>query len=201
MPRAFGLLSIVLVAAVAGCGSAPTNQGGGQSASPVSPVSPARTVSGTFGPYHDGAAAITYDPAIVPAGATATVVVKLVGDGLEISLSVTGLLPNRTYGSHLHSKACGAKPDAAGPHFQHQPDPAASASPPSVDPSYANPHNEVWLDFTTDGTGKASSTTNQPWSAPIGTSRSVVIHAAGTKTGPKEAGSAGPRVACLTVPA
>jgi superoxide dismutase, Cu-Zn family len=198
MRPAFGLLPFVLVAAVAGCGTEPANRDGGKSATPNPPP---RTVNGTFGPYKEGATAVTYDPAIVPAGATATVTVKPAAEGAEITLSVTGLLPNRTYGSHLHSKPCGAKGEAAGPHFQHLPDPAAAASPPSVDPSYANPQNEVWLDFTTDGTGKASSTTTHPWTAPAGTSRSVVIHAAGTKTGPKEAGTAGPRVACLTVPA
>jgi Cu-Zn family superoxide dismutase len=198
MRPAFGLLSFVLVAAVAGCGSEPTRQGGGQSAVPDSS---GQTVSGTFRPYHEGAMAVTYDPAIVPTGATAIVVLKDTGDGTEITLTVGSLLPNRAYGSHLHSKPCGAKGDAAGPHFQHQPDPAASASPPSVDPSYANPQNEVWLDFTTDGTGKASAKTTHQWAPPSGTSRSVVIHAASTKTGPKEAGTAGPRVACLTVPA
>src|SRR5262245_12976475 len=140
MRPAFGLLPFALVV-VAGCGTEPTKPDGGRSATPVSP---ARSVSGRFGPYHDGATAVTYDPALVPAGATATVVIKQVGDGTEITLSVDGLLPNRAYGSHLHSRPCGAKGDAAGPHFQHQPDPAASASPPSVDPLYANPQNEVW---------------------------------------------------------
>jgi superoxide dismutase, Cu-Zn family len=201
MRPAFGLLPFVLVATVAGCGTEPARQGGGQSAQSASPESSAQTVTGTFRPYHEGALAVTYDPAIVPAGATATVVIKSVGEGIELTLTVGGLLPNRAYGSHLHSKPCGAKGDAAGPHFQHQPDPAASASPPSVDPSYANPQNEVWLDFTTDGTGTASARTAHPWAPPSGASRSVVIHAASTKTGPKEAGTAGARAACLTVPA
>jgi hypothetical protein len=45
---------------------------------------------------------------------------------------------------------CGAAASAAGPHYQHKRDPQASATAPSVDASYANPQNEVWLDLTTD---------------------------------------------------
>jgi hypothetical protein len=45
---------------------------------------------------------------------------------------------------------CGAVASAAGPHYQHKRDPQASATAPSVDASYGNPQNEVWLDVTTD---------------------------------------------------
>ena len=44
-------------------------------------------------------------------------------------------------------------PAAAGSHYQHQADPKQ----PSVNPDYANPRNEIWLDFTTDATGSARS--------------------------------------------
>jgi Cu-Zn family superoxide dismutase len=157
-------------------------------------------VSGTFAPYASGATAVSYDPALVPAGATATVTITQAAPGTQIQLAVTGLRADREYGAHLHQKPCGAEGSAAGPHYQHQPDPAASASPPSVDPAYANPENEVWLDFTTDASGAATSTAKQAWT--FGGSRpgSLVIHGEKTKTAPGHAGDAGARVACLSLP-
>jgi Cu-Zn family superoxide dismutase len=156
---------------------------------------------GTFGPYTNGAAAVGYDPALVPAGATATITITPTAPGTQMRLVVTGLRPRRAYGAHLHTNPCGPVGSAAGPHYQHQPDPAASASPPSVNPSYANPHNEVWLDFTTDASGDATSVATQPWKFDTGSRpRSLVIHAESTKTAAGHAGDAGARVACLTLP-
>ena len=71
---------------------------------------------------------------------------------------------------------------------------------PSVDPAYANPQNEVWLDLTTDGEGAGSATTTVAWGferAPR--AQSVVIHAMPTATGAGRAGTAGDRAACVTV--
>jgi superoxide dismutase, Cu-Zn family len=158
------------------------------------------TASGTFVTYTPGATAVTYNPTLVPAGATATVTITQTASDTRVKLTVAGLRPNRGYGAHLHTSPCGPAGDAAGPHYQHHHDPAASASRPSVDPSYANPRNEVWLDFTTDGNGRASSTATHPWT--FGTNpRSLIIHAMTTKTAPGEAGTAGARAACLTLPA
>jgi Cu-Zn family superoxide dismutase len=100
----------------------------------------------------------------------------------------------------VHTKPCGRTGDAAGPHYQHTPDPAASASPPAVNPSYANPDNEVWLDFTTDATGAATSTASHTWTF-LDQPRSIVLHAERTKTTAGQAGTAGARLACLTLPA
>lgn len=159
------------------------------------------TATGTFTPYAAGATAVTYDPALVPAGATATVNLMPAADSTAVQLTVSGLQPSRGYGAHLHVNPCGPTGEAAGPHYQQQTDPAASASPPSVDPSYANPRNEVWLDFTTDADGNATVTATQPWTFdPPRAPRSLVIHAETTKTAAGEAGSAGARVACLTLP-
>ena len=158
------------------------------------------TVSGTFAPYTSGAKAVSYDAALVPAGATATVGITQAAPGTRIRLAVTGLRPDRAYGAHLHQHPCGATGSAAGPHYQHQPDPAASASPPSVNPAYANPENEVWLDFTTDASGAATSTAKQPWTFGASRPGSLVIHAEHTKTAPGHAGDAGARVACLSLP-
>jgi Cu-Zn family superoxide dismutase len=70
-----------------------------------------------------------------------------------------------------------------------------------MDPSYANPRNEVWLDFTTDANGGASSTSTEQWTFESGARpRSLVIHAQGTQTVSGHAGDAGARVACLTLP-
>ena len=146
--------------------------------------------------------AITYDPAVVPAGATAQAHRSPRPPyGATVRLTVTGLVPRRAYGAHLHTEPCTATPDEAGPHYQHQPDPKAVASPPSVDPAYANPRNEVWLDFTADAPGRG----HRPPAARTGRStrphppRSLIVHAEQTRTGPGKAGTAGPRVACLTL--
>jgi superoxide dismutase, Cu-Zn family len=190
---------IILPLLVAGCA--------GNRAEVVTPAGmldasalPGTAAEGAFQP--GGPAAFTYDPAVVPLGATAQVAITRAAAGATVRLAATGLLPDRAYGAHLHTEPCAADPDAAGPHYQHDADPRAAASPPSVDPSYANPHNEVWLDFTTDGEGGASAT-----SAPgrtfheLDPPRSLVLHAGRTRTAPGVAGLAGPRVACLTLPA
>jgi Cu-Zn family superoxide dismutase len=175
---------------------------GSPSASPAGSFAPDVVASGTFLPYRAGATAITYDPAVVPAGATAQVSITTTSAGMAVGLAASGLVPRRAYGAHLHTKPCAALPAEAGPHYQHTPDPAAAASPPSVDPSYANPHNEVWLDFTTDAGGTATATAEQAWRfAPGAGARSLILHTQQTSTSPGTAGTAGARVACLTLPA
>ncbi|GIJ49604.1 hypothetical protein Val02_64900 [Virgisporangium aliadipatigenens] len=188
------LAGVLLTAAA--CGDEP--------ASAPEPPKPSQvsTTNGSFAAPGGDNRAVTYDPAVVPAGATATVTVAVAGKGTEVTLNVTGMVPNRAYGAHLHVKPCGADGTAAGPHHQHQTDPAAAASPPSVDPSFANPVNEVWLDFTADGSGAARVTAAQPWTfGPGQSARSLVVHAQQTQREPGRAGTAGPRAACLTLPA
>ncbi|OJF12637.1 superoxide dismutase family protein [Couchioplanes caeruleus] len=190
---------------LAACGDDPDEPDGAAPATSASATAsgPAsnHTATGTFARYAAGATAVTYDPALVPAGATATVTVMPAADSTTVQLAVTGLQAGRAYGAHLHVNPCGATGDAAGPHYQQQPDPAASPSPPSVDPSFANPRNEVWLDFTTDAQGAATATATQPWTFnPPRTPRSLVIHAETTKTAPGEAGQAGSRAGCLSLP-
>ncbi|MGK5684409.1 hypothetical protein [Actinoplanes sp. URMC 104] len=160
---------------------------------------PAGTVAaGTFLPFRPGSTAITYDPAVVPPGASATVSIAENPRGMDVRVQAAGLIPRRAYGAHLHTAPCTAVPDDAGPHYQHRADP----SKPSVDPSYANPRNEVWLDFTADGYGTATASSALGWTfAADRPARSLVLHAQATRTGPGVAGTAGPRVACLTLPA
>jgi Cu-Zn family superoxide dismutase len=208
MRRVAVILLLVPAAVVAGCTRASSNITPAKSTSArSSPAGSASTTSGptitahgTFVAYTPGATAVTYDPALVPVGATATVTITQTAANTRVQLAVAGLRPHRGYGAHLHTNPCGSTGDTAGPHYQHQHDPAASASRPSVNPSYANPQNEVWLDLTTDSHGSATATASHPWT--FGTNpRSLIIHAGTTKTAPGQAGTAGARAGCLTLPA
>ncbi|MGX6606702.1 superoxide dismutase family protein [Micromonosporaceae bacterium Da 78-11] len=163
----------------------------------TNPLTPGTEASGTFLPYRPGSTAITYDPAVVPPGATATVTITKTAYGTVVRLTAGGLVPRRAYGAHLHTQPCTAVPDAAGPHYQHMHDPKT----PSVDPSFANPTNEVWLDFTADSAGSAAAVSDQDWTLdPTQPPRSLIVHTARTNTASGVAGTAGARVACLTLP-
>jgi Cu-Zn family superoxide dismutase len=94
---------------------------------------------------------------------------------------VQALLPKHEYGAHVHANACGATADAAGPHYQHIQDPVS----PSVDPAYANPRNEIWLDFTSDKRGNGFALTNVDWTFGARHPKSVVIHEMHTHTDPR----------------
>ncbi|MDR7277947.1 superoxide dismutase family protein [Catenuloplanes atrovinosus] len=194
----FGLAG--LVTAATGCGTDDRDTALPSTPSTAS-VLRAYAEGGTFAAWAEDQTAITYDPALVPIGASALVTVSPAVVETTVQLDVEGLLPSRAYGAHLHTNVCGPKGEDAGPHYQHHRDPKASASPPSVDPSYANPSNEVWLDFTTDVAGTASVNSRVAWrfnqEAPP---RSLVIHAQHTDTAPGRAGTAGPRLACITLP-
>jgi Cu-Zn family superoxide dismutase len=170
--------------------------GGAATGAAAPPTDAARTVTaqGTFAAAP--ATPATYDSALVPVGATATVNASEAATSTTVTLAVAGLPPDRRYGAHAHTKPCGSDGKDAGPHFQFKPDPVT----PSVDPAYANNMNEIWLDFTTDaaGSGRASSTV--PWAFPADRrAASVVIHALPTATEQGKAGGAGNRAACLTV--
>jgi superoxide dismutase, Cu-Zn family len=151
---------------------------------------------GRFAPYVPGQVAVTYDPKLVPSGAAAAVAYLPSGDGVAyVQLAAHGLLPNRKYGAHVHNNKCGAKGEDAGSHFQHAQDPVT----PSIDPKYANPRNEVWLDFTTDSSGNGFSRSAMDKKFTDRHPHSVVIHTEHTHTGPGHAGQAGARLACVNV--
>lgn len=165
-------------------------------ASAATPPVHVATAHGTFAAYAPGARAVTYRPDLVPAGSRGRVFsVSAAHAGTVTALVVTGLLPGHAYGAHAHAQPCGATGDAAGPHFQHVPDPVK----PSVDPAYANPRNEIWLDFTTDHAGTGSALSTVDWTFGDRRARSVVIHETHTHTDPGHAGTAGARLACLDV--
>lgn len=189
---------IALLAALAltlsACGGAPAPAGAG--AAPDDAAENTVQVSATYAEGGDGPA-FTYDPALVPAGATVQVDSSATGAATTTTLRVSGLLPNRTYGGHVHTKPCAPTDGAAaGPHFQHSQDPVT----PSVDPAYANPQNEVWLDVTTDANGAGESTSQVPWTFPDDRRpAAVVLHEKATATHAGHAGTAGARPACVTV--
>ncbi|QTG83067.1 superoxide dismutase family protein [Arthrobacter crystallopoietes] len=156
--------------------------------------------SGEFAPYAEGATAVTYDER-VPEGSSAEAKVNDDGGKTTVSLSVKGFEPESEYGSHVHVAACGSDPDDAGPHYQDQQDPATQGEDvvASTDPAYANPKNEIWLDFTTDAQGNADVESTVDWQFREGEGRSVVIHATHTGMQEGEAGEAGDRLACITI--
>ncbi|MFI7635639.1 hypothetical protein [Nonomuraea sp. NPDC049400] len=131
--------------------------------------------------------AIAYDRKLAPQGAQASVTVESSGNKTRTALVVEGLLPNHHYGVHLHTKPCGAKPDDSGPHYQHR-------------RGEISPSSEVWLDVTTNGDGGGRSTARNDWALdPANLPGSLVLHSQPTKTSGPEVGTAGVRVACLTL--
>ncbi len=191
------LAGALLTAAVAGCATGTAAPSGSTTPSPA-PAPPAAErsvrVADIFAKGTGNAR--TYDPALVPAGARATVDGRSAGTGTTVTLTVAGLRPKARYGAHVHAKACGATGKDAGPHYQNQVDPVQ----PSVDPAYANPRNEIWLDLSTDDRGNGTATATVEWAyAADRRPGSVVIHAMGTSSEPGKAGTAGDRAACVSV--
>lgn len=133
----------------------------------------------------------------LPEGAVARVQSVATSSGKTVvTLHVRGLRPDTDYGAHAHVSPCGATGGAAGPHYQHVVAPAGHAA----DVAYANPDNEIWLDLTTDGEGDGAAQTVVDWQFRPSGGNSVVVHALPTATGPDgAAGTAGPRLGCLTV--
>jgi len=179
---------------------------GAWSALPAGAAGPVEAV-GTFAVPQQATGAFTYDGQQVPAGAR--VVVRAVPTGSHktvVTLHAWGLLPDETYGAHAHYKPCGATGAAAGAHYQNAQDPAVGGSETtaSVDPSYANPGNEVWLDLVTNADGNGRAQTVVDWGfrpAATGGPRSVILHLNPTSTGGAvPPGNAGARLACVTVP-
>ncbi|SFB41917.1 superoxide dismutase, Cu-Zn family [Amycolatopsis marina] len=144
---------------------------------------------------------ITYDTELVPVGAVMRVESESENGSTTVELEIEGFLPDRGYAVHAHTEHCGPTGDKAGPHYQHKVDPQATPDDPSHDPTYANPQNEIWLDVVTNGEGNGETSTRVPFVFTDHAPNSVVVHeAATTRTGPGEAGKAGGRIACLTVP-
>jgi len=156
-----------VAAPVAGPPSGPTRH---------SPIVVDATFSVAFTP---GVPAVTYDPYSVPESGKVRVIVLREG---EASLAISGLGPHRYFGAHMNTGECRPSGVDIGPRYQHT---------VNSDPVFANPENEVWLDFTTDGNGRATSTSVHAW--PFDSDRpprSIVI----------DDGNTAARLACVNVP-
>lgn len=172
--------------------TAPTEQS-------VQPTTSPSVTASIFMEWSEGAGAVTYDETAVPVGSTADVQVRAEEEQTSVQFTATGLEGDRDFGAHVHTQPCGEEPSDAGPHYQNEVDPAATEDEPSSDPAYANPENEVWLDFTTDADGNAVSTATVDWAFREGAAQSLVLHDHHTGTEHGEAGTAGDRLACVTV--
>ena len=107
-----------------------------------------------------------------------------------VTLHVSGLPANRSFGSHVHKLAC--NDNKAGGHYQNVP----AVPPTSVnDPSVANPENEVWLDFTANAAGNAEAHAEVDFAFRLDGANAVMIHDHHTESG----GVAGSKLACLDV--
>jgi Cu-Zn family superoxide dismutase len=205
LPRRLTVVGVtVLLLAAAACAQAGAPSGSSLTVPAASPAPPSpqpdasadnakQTVVTAIFAQDD--AATNYDKTLVPDGSRVLVAEYVLDGATTVTLNVRGLVPNRAYGAHAHAKPCGPSGDDAGPHFQHIPDPVK----PSVNPAYANPTNEIWLDFTTDAQGSATTARTVPWVFTNARAASVVIHAQPTQTAPGRAGMAGARAACVTV--
>ncbi|WP_447007674.1 superoxide dismutase [Saccharothrix isguenensis] len=156
---------------------------------------------GVLAPVDAADAAFTYDPDAAPTGARLELEVSEGEGTTTVRLTAELLQPDRGYAVHAHTEPCGLTGSDAGPHYQHEVDPAATPERPSVDPAYANPRNEIWLDLTTDGQGNGSAETTVPFAFGDRVPASIVLHEEPkTSTEQGRAGSAGGRVACFTAP-
>jgi superoxide dismutase, Cu-Zn family len=193
--------AVAVMLALAGCGDKDRDASSGDMTA-VAPSSPVNTgtyaegqpVKSKFNEFED-ATAITYHQPEIPKGADVETLVKSEGSGTTVSLKVQGLEANREFGAHVHVNVCGKSPDLSGPHYQNKKDPVT----PSVDPAYANPKNEVWLDFKTDDNGDAQVESTVDWKFREGEGRSIVIHSMHTMTEKGKAGTAGNRLACINI--
>ncbi|MCW0215790.1 MAG: superoxide dismutase family protein [Pseudonocardia sp.] len=200
--RALGAAAVLASFALAGC-TAPSVSPSTMTGTVPPPTTVPAATSAAPAPtdvrvsFAEEGPALTYDVALVPVGAGVHVTTTSAAGRSTVTLELTGLVPNRQYGAHAHAKTCGPAPADSGPHVQHEKDPVS----PSVDPAFANPRNEVWLDVTTDAQGDATATSTVDWEF-TGDARpnAVVVHAKPTSTEPGKAGTAGDRVACVSLP-
>ena len=143
--------------------------------------------------------AFTYNPQLVPVGSRVKVDSWYLPDGRTVVvLRASGLAADYEFGAHAHANECGATGLLAGPHYQFQMDPVT----PSINPAFANPDNEVWLDFTTDSKGRGWAMAVQHWQPhPERRPGWVMLHVEHTHDGTDggAAGTAGARLACVTV--
>lgn len=108
--------------------------------------------------------AVTFDQHLVPI-ASHVVVVESPNDlgGLSVAITLKGLAPRTTFDAYVFTHACGPTPASSG---------VRTLDGPS---KQYYPQNEVWLPFTTNSRGAASSRVSQYWTFRRGRANSVVI--------------------------
>jgi Cu-Zn family superoxide dismutase len=62
-------------------------------------------------------------------------VTKRRGDGTSVTVTLSGVDPDRLYTAHVHTRSCSVDPNEFGPHYQNRKD----EHRPSVDPAFAQP--------------------------------------------------------------
>ncbi len=136
---------------------------------------------------------------VVPENATARVeaVYDTAGDS-TVTLRVTGLRPSTAYGAHAHANSCG-----------HEARGRRSGLPAGAEPGPGDARATGRTRTPGTRSGSTSPRTNRakrPRRATIGwqfsperRAGSVIIHAEHTTLGPRAAGTAGARLACLSV--
>ncbi len=198
-PPAVGLVLTVLLATGCAQGAPSTSDAAATDSPAAQPTTSPSVTASIFLPPGQNAGAVTYDETAVPEGATADVQVRVQDGSTFVQFTGTGLEADRDFGAHVHTLPCGDDPGDAGPHYQDEVDPEAAEGEPSTDPEYANPENEVWLDLTTDDGGNAYVTSTVEWEFREGEAQSLVLHDEHTATHEGHAGTAGDRLACVTV--
>lgn len=93
--------------------------------------------------------------------------VRTADDRTFVSVHVTGLAPNTTYGAHVHKQGC-TNGDADG-HFQFV---------AGTGPTYVNAINEIWPGFTTNAAGIGNGRAMNEGTAGAA-AVAVVVHAPG----------------------
>ena len=112
------------------------------------------------------------------------------GAKTQVVLKLSGLPASRQFGSHVHKATCAEM--KAGGHYQHMEGGA-------TDPAFANPMNEIWLDFMSDPLGNGSANRTVNWEVAKERAKAVVVHDQATMTAAGVAGMAGPKLACVNL--
>jgi superoxide dismutase, Cu-Zn family len=133
-------------------------------------------------PYADG----TANPAQDVVGKAAVAYTS--SNESYVAVRVARLPPNRTFGAHVHKLPCDQS--KGGTHYQDVPSPTTP-----TDPAYANPTNEIWLDFTTDASGVGFVVSKAAFRIRAGEAKSIVLHTNPTASG----GIAGAKLACVNL--
>ena len=138
----------------------------------------------------------TYDSALVPVGASATVNASEAATRTTVTLAVTGCRRPPLWRARPH-QAVRRRREGRGAAL---PVHARPGDAEAVRPRLRQQRERDLARLTTDAAGSGRATSTVPWAFPADRrAASVIIHAMPTSTEPGKAGGAGNRAACLTV--